>query len=55
VLLVGGGVIDTIKLDSTTAILGYAAVFGFAQQIVTGAIDRRVDSLAKETPTAKSV
>src|ERR1700733_1784563 len=54
VLLVGGGVIDTIKLNSTTAVLGYAAVFGFAQQIVTGAIDRRVDSLAKDTPTAKS-
>lgn len=55
VLLLAGGLIDTIKLESTTAILGYAAVFGFAQQIVTGAIDRRANSLAKQTPTAKSV
>ncbi len=55
VLLLAGGVIETIKLDSTTAILGYAVVLGFAQQIVTGAVDRRADSLAKQTPTAKSV
>jgi hypothetical protein len=55
VILLVGGVIDTIKLESTTAILGYAVVLGFAQQIVTGAIDRRADSLAKQTPTAKSV
>jgi len=55
VLLLAGGVIETIKLDSTAAILGYAVVLGFAQQIVTGAVDRRADSLAKQTPTAKSV
>jgi hypothetical protein len=55
VLLLVGGLIDTIKLESTTAILGYAAVFGFSQQIVTGTIDRRANSLAKQTPTAKSV
>jgi hypothetical protein len=55
VLLLAGGVIETIKLESTTAILGYAVVLGFAQQIVTGAIDRRADSLAKQTPIAKSV
>jgi hypothetical protein len=55
VLLLLGGLIDTIKLESTTAILGYAVVFGFAQQIVTGAIDRRANSLAKQTPNAKSV
>lgn len=55
VLLLAGGLIDTIKLESTTAILGYAVVFGFSQQIVTGAIDRRANSLAKQTPTAKSV
>jgi hypothetical protein len=55
VILIVGGVIDTIKLSSTTAILGYAIVLGFAQQIVTGAVDRRADSLAKQTPTAKSV
>jgi hypothetical protein len=55
VLLLSGGLFDTIKLESTTAILGWAAVFGFSQQIVTGAIDRRANSLAKQTPTAKSV
>jgi hypothetical protein len=55
VLLIESGVIETIKLDSTTAILGYAVVLGFAQQIATGAIDRTADSLAKQTPTAKSV
>ncbi len=55
VILLTGGVIDTIKLESATAILGYAVIFGFAQQIVTGAIDRRADSLAKQTPIAKSV
>jgi hypothetical protein len=55
VLLIESGVIETIKLDSTTAILGYAVVFGFAQQIATGAIDRTADSLAKQTPTTKSV
>ena len=55
VILLASGVIDTIKLEHPTAIIGYAVVFGFAQQIVTGAIDRRADSLAKQTPTAKSV
>ena len=55
VLLLAGGVLETIKLESTTAILGYAVVLGFAQQIVTWAIDRRADSLAKQTPIAKSV
>jgi hypothetical protein len=30
-------------------------VLGFAQQIVTGAVDRRADSLGKQTPVAKSV
>ncbi len=55
VLLLLGHVIDTITLASRASILGYAVVFGFAQQIVTGAVDRRANSLAKETPTAKSV
>lgn len=55
VILLTAGVIETIKLESTTAILGYAVVLGFAQQIVTGAVDRRANSLARQTPTAKSV
>jgi len=54
-LLIESGVIETIKLQTTTAILGYAVVLGFAQQIATGAIDRTANSLAKQTPTAKSV
>jgi hypothetical protein len=55
ILLIESEVITTIKLDSTTAILGYAVFFGFAQQVATGAIDRRADALAKQTPIAKSV
>jgi hypothetical protein len=54
VLLIEGGLITSIKLESTTAILGYALFFGFAQQVVTGAVDRRADSLARQTPAAKS-
>jgi hypothetical protein len=53
-ILVEGGLIAAIKLESTAAILGYAIVFGFAQQLVTGAVDRRANSLAKQTPAAKS-
>jgi hypothetical protein len=55
ILLIESEVITTIKLGSTTAILGYAVFFGFAQQVATGAIDRRADALAKQTPIAKSV
>jgi hypothetical protein len=55
ILLIESDVITTIKLTSTTTILGYAVFFGFAQQVATGAIDRRADALAKQTPIAKSV
>jgi hypothetical protein len=55
VLLVGGGLISVVKIDTTIALLAYAVVFGFAQQIVTGAVDRRANTLAKETPTVKGV
>jgi hypothetical protein len=55
IILLTGGVITTIKLDTTTAILGYALFFGFAQQVVTGMVDRRANDLAKQTPTTKSV
>ena len=35
--------------------IALAVVFGFAQQIVTGAVDRRANTLAKETPSVKGV
>lgn len=55
VLLIESGLISGIALKSTVAILGYAVLFGFAQQIVTGAVDRRADSLAKQTPAVKDL
>jgi len=54
ILLVEGALVSAIKLESTAAILGYAVFFGFAQQVVTGFVDRRADSLAKQTPSTKS-
>ncbi len=55
VLLVGGQLISVVKIGDTTALLAYAFVFGFSQQIVTGAVDRRANTLAKETPSVKGV
>jgi uncharacterized membrane protein YkgB len=55
VLLVGGELISVVKIENTTALLAYAVVFGFAQQIITGAVDRRANTLAKETPSVKGV
>ena len=40
--------ISTFTLKSGTAIFGYAIFFGFAQQALTGLIDHRASSLAKE-------
>lgn len=54
-LLLGGQLISAVKIDDTTALLAYAVVFGFAQQIVTGAVDRRANALAKETPSVKDI
>lgn len=55
VILVESELISGFQFTSASAILGYAIVFGFAQQLVTGAIDRRANSLAKQTPSAKDV
>ncbi len=55
VILVESELIQGFKFTSASAVLGYAIVFGFAQQIVTGAVDRRANSLAKQTPSAKDV
>jgi hypothetical protein len=55
VLLVGGKLISVVKIEDTITLLAYAVVFGFAQQIVTGAVDRRANTLAKETPSVKGV
>ncbi len=54
ILLVEGALVSAIKLESTSAILGYAVFFGFSQQVVTGFVDRRADALAKQTPSTKS-
>jgi hypothetical protein len=55
VILVESELIAGFTFKTASAVLGYAIVFGFAQQIVTGAVDRRANSLAKQTPSAKDV
>lgn len=55
VLLVGGELVSLVQFKTSGALLAYAVVFGFAQQIVTGAVDRRASALAKETPSVKGV
>lgn len=55
VALVESDFIAGFTLESGTAIFGYAIFFGFAQQALTGMIDHRASSLAKETPATKSV
>jgi hypothetical protein len=55
VVLVQSGLISELNVTSESAIIGYAIFFGFSQQALTGVIDRHASSLAKETPTAKSV
>lgn len=53
VLLVQSGIISAFNVTSDSAILGFAVFFGVAQQAVTGAVDRRANSLAKLTPDVK--
>ena len=55
VVLVENGFISAFTVTSGTAIIGYAIFFGFAQQALTGIIDRRASSLGEDTPTNKSV
>jgi hypothetical protein len=45
VLLVQHSVLDFVTPQSGTRILAYAALFGFAQQLVTGAIDSRAEAI----------
>jgi len=54
-LLINSGLVTAIYVKDGAMIFGYAIVFGFSQQIVTGFIDRRANDLGKETPTTKSV
>jgi hypothetical protein len=42
-------------LDSQEQILAYALVLGYAQQLATGFLDRRAQSLAKEAPAESPV
>jgi hypothetical protein len=55
VMLVEAGLVSKLSFESSAAVLAYAVVFGFAQQLVTGFIDRRASTLAKETLGAKGV
>ncbi len=55
VMLVVSGLVSQLPIESSAAILAYAVVFGFAQQLVTGFIERRAGTLAKETLGAKGV
>jgi hypothetical protein len=50
VALRGNFVPGLSALDSQEQILAYALVFGYAQQLATGFLDRRAQSLAKEAP-----
>ncbi len=54
VMLVVSGLIPGLVFESDAAILGYAVFFGIAQQAVTGAVDRRANTLAEKTPDLKS-
>ena len=51
VALRGNFVPGLSALDSQEQILAYALVFGYAQQLATGFLDRRAQSLAREAPT----
>jgi hypothetical protein len=55
VLLIESGIVPALTTTSKAAIIGYAVFFGITQQALTGIIDRRASSLARETPTVKSV
>jgi hypothetical protein len=55
VMLIVSGLIPGFVFESDSAILGYAVFFGIAQQAVTGAVDRRANTLAEKTPDFKSV
>jgi hypothetical protein len=54
-ILVESGLVSAFSVTSASAIIGYAIFFGFAQQALTGVIDRRASSLGEETPATKSV
>ncbi len=53
VILVESGLIPGFKVENSAELLGYAILFGFAQQAFTGMIDRRANSLARATPATK--
>ncbi len=55
VLLVESTFISLIPVKDSVTIFGYAVFFGFSQQVVTGAVDRRADSLARQTPSVKDI
>jgi len=55
VLLLEGGVLAGLAVQQGSKIYAYAAFFGFAQQVVTGFVDRRAGELAKAgAPTGPS-
>jgi hypothetical protein len=54
VLLLESGLLPGFAVQQGSKIYGYAAFFGFAQQLLTGMIDRRVNTVAKEAQSTSS-
>lgn len=53
VVLLGAGIIPNVgQLPSQAAILAYAIVFGYAQQLVTGIVDKRADAVLQAAAPA---
>jgi hypothetical protein len=52
ILIIKGGVIPGLsQLDTQAQILSYAFGFGFAQQLITGVIDRQAGAIINKIPT----
>lgn len=54
VLLVQHGVLDILAPQNNNRILAYAVLFGFAQQLVTQAADKRAADIVGSTPSART-
>ncbi|HME02360.1 MAG TPA: hypothetical protein VKG38_04945 [Solirubrobacteraceae bacterium] len=53
-LLQAGVIVETTDASSTTTLLGYAALFGFSQELLTRLVDKRAGALANEQEEGKS-
>jgi len=54
VLLVQHGVLDVLAPQDNNRVLSYAVLFGFAQQLVTQAVDRRAADVVAQTPGTRA-